>query len=284
MIYKRFTILVFSFFVLAHSVALCDEKPLVFMVLPVESPVAVYESFLPLTRHLEKILDRKIKLTVAKNAESALEAMKRQEADILYVCSVFYVIAHDKYGYLPVARSLEDGKREEKGVIVVRDDSDIRSLSDLKGRTLALGSRYCATSNLLPRLMIKEAGLSEEDLFTIDISGHNKWAVLSVLSGFHDSAGVSESAVEAYRGKGVRYVAVSPPSPNFVFIVKSSLSSDIRERIKVILTGISRKNADSSRILNSMGKNLTGFEPADDRHYDSVRDLMRKVKIHWREE
>lgn len=281
----RFFILsVFFLAIFVHSSAFGNEKPLVFMVLPVESPVAVYEGFLPLSRHLEKSLNRKIRLIVAKNAEAALESMRRQEADFLYVCSVFYVIAHDKYGYMPVARSLEDGKREERGVIVVRENSDIRELSDLNGRTLALGSRYCATSNLLPRLMIKQAGLKEEDLFVIDVTGHNKRAILSVLSGFHDAAGVSESAAEAYKGKGLRYLVVSPPSPNFVFALKPSLPSVLKNRIKGILTGMSRRSEDDSRILDSIGKGFTGFEPVDDRQYNSVRDLVKKVKIHWREE
>ncbi|MEK6672533.1 MAG: PhnD/SsuA/transferrin family substrate-binding protein, partial [Nitrospirota bacterium] len=79
------------------------------MVLPIESPVSVYEGFLPLTRHLEKNLNRKIRLVVARNAEAAIEGIRQHKADIVYVCSVFYVIAHDKYGYMPVAHSLEDG-------------------------------------------------------------------------------------------------------------------------------------------------------------------------------
>lgn len=284
MFVKHCSLLILSFMVILQSVASGNEKPLVFMVLPIESPVSVYEGFLPLTRHLEKNLNREIRLVVARNAETAIEGIRQHKADIVYVCSVFYVIAHDKYGYMPVARSLEDGKREERGVIVVRDDSDIRELSDLNGRTLALGSRYCATSNLLPRLMIKQAGLREEDLFAIDMTGHNKRAILSVLSGFHDAAGVSEAAAEGYRSHGLRYLALSPPSPNFVFAVKSTLSKELKNRIKDTLIRMTPSEKEHKQVFKSISSRFSGFEEAGDKEYDSVRVLMEKVNIHWRNE
>lgn len=284
MIIKRFIIFSLICLMLIPSLISGADSPLVFMVLPVESPTAMYESFLPLARYLEKKLNRKVNVVVARNGESVLRDMQQQKVDMAYICSVFYVLAHDRHGYSPVAGSVENGKRQERGVIVVRDNSDIKELRDLQGQGLALGSRYCATSNLLPRLMLKQAGVKEEDLFTIDITGHNRSAILSVMSGFHDAAGVTESAADEYKNKGLRYIAVSPPSPNFVFVVKSSLPPELKDKIKTILTGMSRRSADDSGVLNSIGKNFTGFEPVDDREYNSVRDLMKKVKIHWREE
>lgn len=281
---KNLIIFSLIFLIQFLSVVSGSEPPLVFMVLPVESPTAMYESFLPLTRYLEKKLNRSVNLVVARSGESALKDMRQGKIDMAYICSVFYVIARDNYGYAPLARSVVNGRREERGVIVVKGDSDIKELNDLNGRSLALGSRYCASSNLLPRLMLKQAGVREEDLFIIDVMSHNRRAILSVMSGLHDAAGVTESVADEFKSMGLRYIAVSPPSPTFVFAVKSSLPSALKAGIKDTLTGMSRTKTDDLNVLNSLSSGFSGFEAVDDSEYNIIRSLINKVKINWREE
>lgn len=281
---KKLIIFSLIFLALFPSVVSGVESPLVFMVLPVESPTAMYESFLPLARYLEKKLNRRVNLVVARSGDTALKDMQQGKIDMAYICSVFYVIAHDNYGYVPLARSVEKDRREERGVILVKGDSDIKEINDLNGRSLALGSRYCASSNLLQRFMLKQAGLREEDLFMIDIVGHNRRAILSVMSGLHDAAGVTESVADEYKGMGLRYIAVSPPSPTFVFAVKFSMPSALKARTKEILTGMSRTKTGDLKVLNSISSEFSGFEAVDDSEYNTVRELIKKVKINWRQE
>ncbi len=260
-----------------------SEKPLTLMILPVESPATMYESFLPLTRYIEKAVGRRVRLVVAKSGAAAVKDLKGHKVDMAYICSVFYVLAHDAYRYVPLVKAIENGSGAERGVIVVRNDSDIRTVRDLRGRTLALGSRYCASSNLLPRLTIREAGLKEEDLFTIDVMGHNKRAILSVMSGFHDAAGVTESFASPYLKMGLRYVAMSEPVPNFVFAVKENMNGKLKDRLRQILTALS-KDREGKAILKSLGPAFNGFELARDEEYAPVRKLVGKVGINWREE
>ncbi|MBI3591980.1 MAG: phosphate/phosphite/phosphonate ABC transporter substrate-binding protein [Nitrospirae bacterium] len=265
------------------SFSAASEKPLTLMILPLESPTTMYESFIPLTRHIEKAVGRRVRLVVAKSGEAAIKDLKGQKADMAYICSVFYVLAHDNYRYIPLAKAVENESSTDRGVIIVRNDSDIHTVRDLRGRTLALGSRYCASSNLLPRLMIREAGLKEEDLFTIDVMGHNRRAILSVMNGFHDAAGVTESFASEYLKMGLRYIALSEPAPNFVFAVKGSMNWKLKNKLRQILTSLS-KDQEGRQILKSIGPAFNGFEIAGDEEYAPVRKLIKKVGINWKEE
>jgi len=151
-IFIRISFLVFGMlgFWFTPSFSTAAEKPLTLMILPIESPATMYESFLPLTRYIEKAIGRKVRLVVAKSGEAAIKDLKGHKADMAYICSVFYVLAHDNYNYHPLVKAIENGSSTERGVIIVRNDSDIRTIGDLRGRTLALGSRYCASMVVSP--------------------------------------------------------------------------------------------------------------------------------------
>ncbi len=121
-----------------------------------------------------------------------------------------FLVAAEAQGYTPIVR---DGGRELFGVLVVAKDSDIETVEDLEGRSIAYPSPNALGASLLMRADLdRNFGLNYEAHY---VSTHSS-AYLNVVLGQMDAAG------------GV--MAVVCPPENRLSMSRSSLTSII-ERI-----------------------------------------------------
>lgn len=72
-----------------------------------------------------------------------------------------------KLGRTARAIAMRDTDCDLTSVVVVRADSDIRSVDDLRGRTVAVGASDSPQATLIPLLHLAELGLEPHDDFTV---------------------------------------------------------------------------------------------------------------------
>src|SRR3954447_19091553 len=147
----------------ALGVAFCSiqagaaDKPYEFGVFPNLPLARVYELHAPMASEFEAKLGRPVRLS-SKAAYSAFaDDLRNQTYDIALVQPFDYVDAHDQHGYLPLARRGE----ALEAVIVVRQDSPLASIKDLKGRIIS-NPRVGAAVARVPRMALGEAGSNPE--------------------------------------------------------------------------------------------------------------------------
>ncbi len=246
------------------------------MLIPLESPSVMYKRFLPLKRYLEKNLQVSIEMKVARRSSEVIKALKDGSADIAYLCPTLYVEAHDTIDIIPLVKLKIHGNSYYRSVILIREDSDIEKTIDLIDGSFVYGRYACPGSGLLPEIMLKRIGITEESMLDMAKLGSDQSAITAVLARMFDATAVADMIARSYIGKGLRPLRYSYYIPQYLFVVRNSLDKTLIERIKKTLMSINSA-PDKLSIIGSIGDGVDGLDLADDHDYDIVRVLMKNI-------
>jgi ABC-type phosphate/phosphonate transport system substrate-binding protein len=127
------------------------------------------------------------------NYEAQVAALLAGQIEIAWNTNVAYVRCEQHLGGQCQVLAMRNTDREFTTRLVVRADSGITGLADLRGKRLALGSADSAQAAILPRFYLREAGLDpERDLtlvrFDLDVGKHGDTGTseLAVLRALHE--------------------------------------------------------------------------------------------------
>lgn len=248
-----------------------------FGIVPLESPAEMFKRFGPLAEYLGKKLGRKVELKVAVDFHGAMEDIGYGATQLCFMTPSTYLEAHNKYDIEVLVKALRGGKPYHHSVIIVRGDSGINSLEDIKGRTFAFGDLHSTSSHIVPRAMLLNAGIDLNDLLYYNYLGHHDNVVNAVLRGDFDAGGVMESVAQRFKDRGIKIIKFSEDIPEFNICVSRTLPEKDRTSIKMALIALTDATSEGSTILKSIQKDYTGFMEASDEDYNSVRLLMSKL-------
>lgn len=264
--------------VLAFSASAETPAPLTFGIHPYLPAQELHTRFQPLADRLGKALGRTINIRIGRDYEEHIRAVGANEVDIAFMGPAQYVKLVDEYGPRPLLARLEvDGKPELFGAIVVRKDSSIRALADLKGHRFAFGDPDSTMSHLVPQAMMAEAGVPLTALGEHKFLGAHKNVALGVLSGDYDAGAVKMEVFDEYAGRGLRLLAKTPAISEHVLVVRADMPIEQIDQLRAALLGL-KQQPDGARIMQSINKGMTAFAPAVDGDYDSLRVLMRAIE------
>ena len=271
------------FFLLSVIVVLALAPPavakpkLTLLLMPLDSPSVMYGRFLPFKRYLENRLGIPVELKVAKKRSDIIEGLKKGEADLAFLCPSLYCEASKKMPLVPLAKLSVNGSAVYRSVLLVRDDSGIKKVSDLSGRTFVYGRYYCPGSGLLPDFILRKAGIRQSDFMDVVRLGSDKSAVLAVLARLFDATGVSEETAKPYLDKGLRIIGYSRPIPQYLFAARGGLDPRLLRKVEkaMLLVNSLKKPGD---VLGGIEPGTDGLAKARDRDYDVVRSLLRKER------
>ena len=92
------------------------------------------------------------------------DGMTSKLIDICWGGPFDYVTTHNQNGAYPITASVRRGVKGYKAFVVVKSDSPIQSLKDLKGKSFAFGDTLSASSNLYPKFGIQKEGLNPDTI------------------------------------------------------------------------------------------------------------------------
>lgn len=249
-----------------------------FGVVPLELPSEMYRRFIPIVEFLSMTTGKKIDLRVPLDFETAVKDIGEGITKIAFMTPSTYIEAHDRYGVKVILKALRNGRPFHHSVIVVKEDSDIKDLKDLRGRTLALGDKHSTSSHIVPRLMLKDKGVDIKDLKYYAFLGHHEDVALAVIRGDFDAGCLRESTAEQFKNRGLKVIAVSDEIPEFNICVYH-LKEEEESIIKNAILSLS-KDENGLKILRSIDSAYTGFTEAQDSDYGKIRLIMKSLGIY----
>lgn len=261
--------------VLAPTPAFCAGGHLRLLVPPVENATIMYSRFKPLADYLSHAVKQPITLVLSKNLDDFLTKAREDVPQIVYFCPLNYVkMAHEMLFYPLAGVALKGGG--DRSVIVVRRDSPVRTLQELKGKSLALGNVTCASSYLVPRTMLLHAGIGLGDFLEVRNTGSDQAALMAVAARLYDVTATGEDAAAPFIQKALlRPLAYSPLMPSDLIAADASVSPRLRERIKRALLRLKGANAAPAAV--AIKPNAVGFIPVQDRNYDIIRTMEQRI-------
>jgi phosphonate transport system substrate-binding protein len=253
-----------------------EKSSLILGVHPYLPPAELEKRFAPLIHYLSRQLGVPMELSISKDYETHLENIGNKIFDIAYIGPSSYVELINKYGSHTLLARLEiAGKPYFNGYIVVKQDSNIQSIEELKGKRFAFGSPHSTMSYLVPRHMMREAGVSLESLREYKFQGNHRNVALGVLLGEFDAGAIKEETYFKFKEKGLRSIAISPSISEHVFVCRSRMFLQKYNKLQDSMYQLSKTNEGRS-ILMSIKKGVSGLVPVIDKDYDNLRSIMRK--------
>jgi phosphonate transport system substrate-binding protein len=265
---------------LPHSLAakiLTGQPPLILGVHPYKSAVTLVESYKPLASYLSHKTGRTITVRITRDYSTHIQLIGEDKLDIAYMGPASYVDLVMRYGKKPLlARQAIHGNPTFQGKIVVHRDSTISSLVELVGKRFAFGDSASTMSHLVPRYMLRQAGVTVDRLTKHQFLGSHDNVALAVLAGDYDAGAVKEAVYKKYQARGLKVLATTPALSEHLFVTRSKLPAEVRRTLREALY-ILKDDPQGPAIMAGIKPGMTAWVPVTDTDYDNLRIILNAL-------
>jgi phosphonate transport system substrate-binding protein len=255
-----------------------DPETLKVALLPDESPSSIIKNNEGLKQYLQTKLNKNIELFVTTDYSSMIEAASNKRVDLAYFGPLSYVLAKTKSDIEPFAALKKDGKTTYQSVVIANTGSGVNTLQAAKGKTVAFGDQASTSSHLIPKSMLKEAGLEQQKDYQEAFTGSHDAVAIAVQNGNAQVGGLSKPIYETLLEKKtispdkVKVIAESKEYPQYPWTMRSDLSPELKEKVRTAFIELNDK-----KVLKPF--KADGFGAIADKDYDSIRDLAKILNL-----
>lgn len=246
--------------------------------------------FEPLTAYLARKLGVRFEMKAIDTVDFTREAEK---LDFTHTNSLLYVIMHRNHGVeiLAAEKAGSLGARA-KGVILASKKSGIRTVRDLKGKTMLFGPMLGPTSYMAQLDILLKNGIDpENDLASYAIphgSYKHEKVIYGVLFGKAEAGAAPLLDFERMAGDGridtgdFTIIAEGEPIPYCNFGVTQKVDDAFGKRFKRALLEIGKQDTveldgEVLRVLDRA--QVDGYEDVADRDFNGVREMAKRTNM-----
>lgn len=252
-------------------------EPLILAVHPYLPPHEITARFTPLADYLARQLGRPVSVRVGRDYEEHIAAIGKDRVDIAFMGPAQYILVVDRHGPKPLLARMEVNRQPLlHGTIVVRQDSPLRKVADLKGKRFAYTDPDSTMGHLVPQYVLLKAGVPERALGRYQFLGAHKNVALAVLAGDSDAGAVKEEVFQEFAPKGLRALATLPPVADHLFITRANFPPADVEALRQALWHL-KNTPKGIALMEGVHKGMTALVPAADKDYDTLRTIVRAV-------
>ena len=257
-------------------------EPLNFIVTDLEGLEEVQREFGPFKELLEKKTGLTIKFFPVTSRTAAAEALKARKADFVLTGPAEYVVLRKLTNCSPVVGF---SRPDYYASWVVKADSGINRVADLKGKKVAMSDIGSTSGHLGPCQVMKDSGLDpQKDIQAIHTSKEIAWE--SLKKGDVVAWGYNATSFVRFRDKdktvnpgAFKTIARGPDLPNDVLVAGAHIEKKVTDSIVKAIT----ENSDQliAEILKGEdNKKYSGMQflaGIKDDDYNYVRDMYRTI-------
>ncbi|WP_051640861.1 phosphate/phosphite/phosphonate ABC transporter substrate-binding protein [Thiomicrorhabdus sp. Milos-T2] len=251
-----------------------ENNVLVLAVLPYDVPTKIQRHFAPLLTFLSKSLNRPVKLYVATSYEEQILKIVRGQVDLAYLGPSSFVRAYDRFESAkgnkiqPIATEIP-----YEAAIVVRKDSPIKNISDLKNHTIAFGAYQSFAGHFKIRDSLKKNGVSLSDLKLYSFLGRHERAIMSVVYGEFDAAAASSGIVRRIKGLNysIKTIYSTDELPPIMIAASPYMPKEWVSKLKNSFLNPSFEGQEAITMFAPGGT----FLPFNNQAYEPVRQIMK---------
>jgi phosphonate transport system substrate-binding protein len=283
---RRALIVAFALLLLSPSMLPAQPKPLHLVLTPSQKPTDLLATGEEFGQVLGRLVGRPVRVTVASDYAAVVEALRNRTADLAFVHPVGYVLANREAKALIVAKNVWHGKSTFTSRVFVRRDAGIRQLEDLRGRTMAFVDPASSSGYTYPMVLLIQRGLvrnRDPKTFFREVvfAGSHDAAMRALVNGHVDAIASFDLAPQQYlkdpaEREAIVFVAETPAIPEAGIAARDGLDAETFARVRSALLSI---RAPVYADLLKRLYDIDGFEPAEDREYDSVRAAVELLNL-----
>lgn len=251
-------------------------------VLPDQTAEVLRERYTPLFEHLARELDIPYEFVASRTYAELVERFVSGRVDLAYFGGFTFLKAEAAGAAVPLV--MRDVDAKFTSYFLVRADSPATEITDFKGKVFSFGSRLSTSGHLMPRQFLLERGVQPEDFFgEVRYSGAHDTTAYDVRDGRADLGVANTHVIRSMFADGrldrddVRVLWQTPPYPDYVWAIRSTIGPALRRRIRDAFLDLSAGGEGHARILGRMSAGA--FLPASAEDFRPLREITESIGL-----
>jgi phosphonate transport system substrate-binding protein len=275
MLLRSGTMLVAIFLLASASIGSADHA----LTLGVVTDGATRSEREPLRAYLTKAMGRPVNIAAPDTFRETVAHLGDGSYDFACLGALMYIRAHAEYGVVPLVRRVID--LHYHTVFITGADSQIYSLSDLRGKQVAFGDIDSTSAHLIAFYELEKAGINPETDLQLRYSGSHPATAALVETGVVAAGAIDETVFKSLILNGkldaakVRVFYTSEAYVDYVYVARRGVAQADRERFtRAFLALKEGKDATVLKMLRAKR-----FVIANDEEYASMRQIAHNLKM-----
>ncbi len=291
-VFKVLSVLFFNFLILISFLGGCQEpigKSKVQKIVIGIQPNEKEKDLEQFKKELGARTQLEVETDISKDYSALIEKFKDGKVDFAFFSPLTFITA-EKTANAKVLLKKVYGKNEfYYSAILVRSDSKISKLSELKNKVFGFVDKKSTSGYLYPRVMLRSVGLDAGEGLNVggpvlrsEYFGTHQDTVKALLDKKVDAIGVWADEPASSRGawtdapfdsttaKSLRVISISDPIPNDAFAVREDFYKQNAMAVYSVMEALIGMSAGESTTMKKVF-DVDAMATATSRHYDSVR-------------
>ena len=251
--------------------------------IPDESPTELARKAVPLVKYLEQQLGMKVEFTPVSDYAAAVEALVNKQVDMAWYGGFTFVQANIRSGgkVIPLVQREEDEKFRS---VFITSDPAIKTLADLKGKTVSFGSQSSTSGHLMPRSVLLQANIDpDRDFKRVAYSGAHDATIAAVAAGKVDAGALNISVWDKFvlekkvDPSKVKVIFTTPPYFDYNWTVHADMPAAQREKLTKAFLSLSPATPEGKEVLEL--QRATRFVPTQADNYKGIEAAGRNAGL-----
>lgn len=240
--------------------------------------VEEFKELKPLVDYLRKATGMKIQLRTGFTFEKVFDNIKNGYYDFGYIAGTQYAKIKKTVDIQLVGMTTKDGKDKFSAVVVVRKDSGINTIADLKGKTF-LTTKGGLAVHPAPMDLMERNGVNPKTDIKIKFGSAPINCLMDVADRKADVTAVPKGlwakAEKMVKQDELKVIGETEPVPQLPIIARPGLDPELVKKVQEALFALKPGHPDHEAVYKD-NKNFNGVVPTKDSDFDQTRRLMAK--------
>lgn len=268
------------FFALIITGCYYSRHKIVIGMVPYNNPADVIKDFNPIKEYIENETGIDIEVVVTGDYLGLIEFMKAKKVDIGWYGPFSYVAGDSVVKLEPLVVQYRKGS----GIgyfsqIIVRSDSGIRNINDLRGKRFAFVETGSTSGFVIPSALFKSRDIDIQQYFTtIKYSGTHDSVAIDVINKNVDAGAMDDIVLNSMVDTGklkredVKVIWKSDVIPGSPYVARSDLDKTLKDKFKAAMLSIHEK---APQALKTHDQRVEKFVECDSSTYNSIRNTAK---------
>jgi|GEM_PF-602204 len=264
------------------------SRELKISIFPCTDAANSFRKFHPLVAYLQQSSGLNISLVFHDDLAGYERALKNGSLDFVIQDPHVYVKLADKYSNAYILQALTlDKETTQSGVIIVRKDSGLKHILELKGKTVMFGSKLSSPRWIAARHLFEKNGLQiDRDLLDYSNKGCCEDVAFNVFLNVVDAGVVCDHFLQEHGDRQSELgldvgqlvvIAATAPVPTKIFSGSKYVKIDDMVMMTRALMHLDLQDSEHRRILESA--DLGGFRKASAQDLSQIRKSLTRMQI-----
>lgn len=274
-----------------------EKKTFTIAYAPNESTTDSTDARSTLAKDLGKVINMDVKEIQASDYTAIIEALRTGKADMAYMGALAVAMGAERAGVTPIVMKAPNGDKAQavyhSVFVTQKDNSEINSIKDFKGKTIAFVDPDSTSGNLVPTSEIMKAfpdlHLTNEKIHTngeffeaVSFSGKHQAGLQAVIKGDVDIVPISDQIMASEFKNGnadenaVKVVHSSAAIPAEAMVVSKTVNEDLRKTLTKFLVEYNNKDYFDKVIKKADAR----FVECSMEDYQPIVELNKNINTH----